>query len=38
MKPRKFGHWGRSKATSHLELAVLVLCGLLALRLMVRFL
>jgi hypothetical protein len=38
MKPRKFGHWGRSKTTDHLELAVIVLAGLLALRLMQRFL
>jgi hypothetical protein len=37
MKPHKFGHWGRSKATNHLGLAVIVLAGLLAWRLMERF-
>jgi hypothetical protein len=36
--PRKFGDWGRSPWTNYLEMAVIVLAGLLALRLMQRFL
>jgi hypothetical protein len=35
--PRKFGHWGRSEMTKHLELAIIVLAGLLALKLMGRY-
>jgi hypothetical protein len=35
---RKFGEWGRSPWTNYLEMAVIVLAGLLALRLMERFL